>query len=211
MPNRIPPVLLALASVLAAFSAGAERADRAKPLTIEAEQSSRIDLLKQVTVFNGNVVATKGTLIIRAARIEARETPDGYHTVVAFGSADRHATFRQRRDAPDEWVEGDAERLEYDSKTDVIRFVSNASVRRLRGTQTADEIAGNLVTYNSTTETFDVSGGGTPTASNPNQRVRATLTPREGSPAAAEARAAAASAAASAPLRTAPGLPEPKR
>ena len=206
----------ALAAALAASPVRAERADRAKPLNIEAEQPSRIDLLNQVTTFNGNVVATKGTMVIRAARLEARQTPEGYYVVVATGSRERHASFRQKRDAPDEWIEGDAERLEYDGKTDTIRFVTNASVRRLRGTQAADELAGNLVTYNSSTEIFDVSGGGTPTASNPGQRVRATLTPREGSPAALEARAAAsaaggASAPASPPLRTAPVLPEPAR
>jgi lipopolysaccharide export system protein LptA len=221
MPNPFRSVAGPIAAILFAALLGvgpavAERADRTKPLNVES-QTSRIDLLRQHVVFDGNAVATKGTMVIRAARIEARETPDGYHTVVAFGSRERHATFRQKRDAPDEWVEGDAERLEYDSKTDVIRFVSNASVRRLRGTQAADELAGNVVVYNSATETFDVSGGGTPTASNPGQRVRATLTPREGSPAAAEARAAAASAAGGAsapsgtPLRTAPVLPEPRR
>jgi lipopolysaccharide export system protein LptA len=221
--NRTPAAGLAAAAAaliatgLAAVvpvPAHAERADRGKPLNIEADGQSRIDLLQQTVVFNGNVVATKGTMIIRAARLEARETPDGYRTIVAIGSRERHATYRQKRDAPDEWVEGDAERLEYDSKSDVVRFVTNASVRRLRGTQAADEISGNLVTYNATTETFDVTGGGTPTASNPGQRVRATLTPREGTPAAAEARAAASGAAPAASnpvLRTAPALPEPRR
>jgi lipopolysaccharide export system protein LptA len=164
-------------------------------------------LLNQYVVFNGNVVVTKGTMTIRANRIEVRESPDGYHTAVAFGSPSQHATFRQKRDAPDEYIAGDAERLEYDGKSDVIRFVNNASVRRLRGSETSDEISGNLVTYDSGTEVFNVTGGATPTATNPGGRVRAVLTPKEGSAAAAEA-AAGASAAASAPtqLRTAPSL-----
>ena len=94
-------------------------------------------------------------------------------------------------------------------RSDVIRFVKNASVRRLRGANAADELTGNLVTYDSTTEVFSVTGGATPTATNPGGRVRAVLTPKEGTAAAAEA-ARAASAAASAPpqLRTAPGLGE---
>jgi lipopolysaccharide export system protein LptA len=80
-------------------------------------------------------------------------------------------------------------------------------VRRLRGSETNDEISGNLVTYDSTTEVFSVTGGAAPTATNPGGRVRVTLKPKEGSEAAAEA-ARAASAATSAPaqLRTAPGL-----
>jgi lipopolysaccharide export system protein LptA len=194
-------------AALAAAPAQAEKADRFKPLNVEADLPGKIDLLNQHVVFNGNVVVTKGTMTIRASRIEVRESPDGYHTAVAFGSPSQHATFRQKRDAPDEYIAGDAERLEYDGKSDVIRFVNNASVRRLRGSETADEISGNLVTYDSGTEVFNVTGGAPATASNPGGRVRAVLTPKEGSAAAAEA-ARAASAAASAPplLRTAPSL-----
>jgi len=201
----------AVAAVVAALAAvpasHAEKADRFKPLNVEADLPGKIDLLHQFVVFNGNVVVTKGTMTIRADRIEVRELPDGYHTAVAFGSPGKHATFRQKRDVPDEYIAGDAERLEYDGKSDVIRFVNNASVRRLRGGETADEVSGNLVTYDSTTEVFSVSGGATPTATNPGGRIRVTLMPKEGTAAAAEA-ARAASAAASAPpqLRTAPAL-----
>ena len=208
MPNlRRTVAALAGLVLVAPLPTLAEKADRFKPLNVEADLPGKIDLLKQHVVFNGNVVVTKGTMTIRANRIEVRESPDGYHTAVAFGSPSQHATFRQKRDAPDEYIAGDAERLEYDGKSDVIRFVNNASVRRLRGSETSDEISGNLVTYDSGTEVFNVTGGATPTAANPGGRVRAVLTPREGSAAAAEA-AAGASAAASAPaqLRTAPAL-----
>lgn len=212
------PLVLTLAAAALGASvpaARAEKADRFKPLNVEADGSGgnglpgKIDLLNQVVVFNGNVVVTKGTMVIRAARIEVRELPDGYHTAVAFGSTGQHATFRQKRDVPDEFIAGDAERLEYDGKSDVIRFVNNASVRRLRGSETSDEISGNLVTYDSTTEVFNVTGGAPATASNPGGRVRATLTPKEGSAAAAEATRAASAAGSALPpagLRTAPAL-----
>ncbi|MEO5843956.1 MAG: lipopolysaccharide transport periplasmic protein LptA [Caldimonas sp.] len=197
---------LALAGFVAlALPVQAEKADRFKPLNVEADLPGKIDLLNQFVVFNGNVVVTKGTMTIRAARIEVRELPDGYHTAVAFGSPTQHATFRQKRDAPDEYIAGDAERLEYDGKSDVIRFVNNASVRRLRGSETSDEISGNLVTYDSTTEVFNVSGGAAATAANPGGRVRAVLMPKEGSAAAAEA---ARAASAPAQLRVAPALGE---
>jgi len=202
-------VAVALAALLAAVApvSQAEKADRFKPLNVEADLPGKIDLLHQQVVFSGNVVVTKGTMTIRAARIEVRELPDGYHTAVAYGSPSQHATFRQKRDLPDEWIAGDAERLEYDGKSDVIRFVNNATVRRLRGGETTDEISGNLVTYDSTTEVFSVTGGSTPTATNPGGRVRAVLTPREGSAAAAEAARAASAAASEVPqLRTAPTL-----
>ena len=213
MSLRLPRILIL--SLAALFSVGgtttvrAEKSDRFKPLNVEADLPGKIDLLNQFVVFNGNVVVTKGTMVIRAARIEVRELPDGYHSAVAFGSPGQHATFRQRRDSPDEYIAGDAERLEYDGKSDLIRFVNNASVKRLRGTEISDEISGNLVTYDSGTEVFNVSGGATPTATNPGGRVRAVLTPKEGSAAAAEA-ARAASAAPTPALRTAPTLGEGK-
>ena len=199
----------ALLAPLLAFAPAAhgEKADRFKPLNVEADLPGKIDLLNQFVVFSGNVVVTKGTMTIRAARIEVRESADGYHTAVAYGTPQQHATFRQKRDVADEFIAGDAERLEYDGKSDVVRFVGNASVRRLRGGEVSDEISGNLVTYDSTTEVFNVSGGAPATAANPGGRVRATLTPKEGSAAAAEAARAASAASASAPaLRTAPAL-----
>jgi lipopolysaccharide export system protein LptA len=217
MPLMHPPspprfrsaVRCALALALAmAGAAQAEKADRLKPLNVEADQPGRIDLLNQHVVFNGNVVVTKGTMVIRAARIEVRETPDGYHSAVAVGTPEKPATFRQKRDGVDEYIEGEADRLEYDAKADTIRFVNNASVRRLRGTAVADEISGNLISYDSISEVFNVTGGGASTPSNPGGRVRAVLTPREGTPAAAEAEAAAA--AASAPLKLSPSLGERK-
>ena len=203
------PLLIALLA-LAGEPAHAEKADRFKPINVEADLPGKIDLLNQFVVFNGNVVITKGTMIIRAARIEVRESADGYHTAVAFGSSAQHATFRQKRDAADEFIEGDAERLEYDGKSDVIRFVNNATVRRLRGAAAADEIAGNLVTYDSTTEVFNVSGGAPATASNPGGRVRAVLMPKEGSAAAAEAAKAASATSGGTVLKSTPAIGEPK-
>lgn len=204
-------ILLGLAALAAvSLPARAEKADRFKPLKTESDLPGRIDLLNQVVVLNGNVVVTKGTIVIRAARIEVRESPDGYQSAIAYGSPGQHATFRQKRDEPNEWIEGDAERLEYDGKSDVVRFVNNASWRRLRGSEMTDEINGNLITYDSATEVVNVVGGAPATAANPGGRVRAVLTPKEGTAAALEA-AAAASAAASAPaLKSSPALGEKK-
>jgi lipopolysaccharide export system protein LptA len=178
--------LLAAALLLPGGAALAERADRGKPLTVEADQPGRIDLANQFVVFSGNVVITKGTMVIRAARVEVRETSDGYHSAVASGAGGKPASFRQKRDGVEEYVEGEADRLEYDGRADSIRFVGNASVRRLRGTAVADELSGSQVTWDSTGEVFSVAGGAV-TPQNPSGRVRAVLTPRPGSAPAADA------------------------
>ena len=132
-------------------------------------------------------------------RIEVRETAQGYHTAVAFGAAGKPATFRQKRDGVDEYIEGEADRLEYDSRADTVRFVGNASVKRLRGANVADEMLGNVVSFDSVSEVFSVTGG-TPTPGNPTGRVRDVLAPSVGSIAAAEA--ADAANAASKPTRS---------
>jgi len=191
----------------------AERADRLQRIVIEAAQDGQFDLQKQVVVYSGNVVITQGTMVIRAAKVEVHQLPSGYYTAVAFGSPNTPATFRQKRDGVDEYIEGEAERLEYDGKSDTVKFINRAKLRRLRGATLADEVSGNLITYDATTEKMNILGGAAPTPANPNGRVQAVLTPREGSEAAEEIRAAQA-AAASAPLKTSPAIgasaPAPK-
>ena len=197
-----PAALLAL---VLANPAQAEKADRTKPLNVAADRQGTFDLLKQVIVFSGNVIITKGSIVIKADSVEVRESPDGFYTAVALGSKAQPATFRQKRDGVDEYIDGQADRLEYEERADTVRFVNNAVVRRLLGATIGDEITGSLITYDNTTEVFSVSGGPASTAGSPGGRVRAVLTPREGTPA-----AAAAAAAAGIPLTPSPSLGDKK-
>ena len=149
MPTLLIPSARPLAGSprwLAALAAAAqaEKADRSKPMMVEADQPGTVDLQRQVVVFNGNVVITQGTMVIRADRIELRETPDGYRAASAIGSAGKPASYRQKRDGVDENVEGAADRIEYDGRADTLRFVGNGAVRRLRGGTVADEITGGV-------------------------------------------------------------------
>jgi lipopolysaccharide export system protein LptA len=204
--QRLARLLLASTCAALGLSAHAERADRFQKLKVEADQQGKIDLVNNLVTFNGNVVVSRGTMVIQAARVELRETPGGYHNAVAFGANGKPATFRQKRDGVDETIEGEAERLEYDGKADTVRFVNRASVRRLRGTAVADEISGNVVSYDSTSEVFSVSGTPAASPTQPGGRVRAVLTPREGTAAAEEAAQAASGAAPQ--LKPSPNLGE---
>ncbi len=178
-------VLLPLACALLALPAQAEKADRDKPLNIEAD-SGRYDDLKQIGSFTGNVVVTKGSLTMRAAKIEVRQSPDGYQSGVATALPGQLATFSQKRDGVDETIQGQAERIEYDGKADTVRLIDRAVIRRYRGATLADETSGSLITYNNTSEVFSVTGGpAAATPANPGGRVRATLAPREAPAAAA--------------------------
>jgi lipopolysaccharide export system protein LptA len=167
--------LLAVAAL--ATPAAAQRADRNKPMVIEADQPGTLDLQRQVVVFNGNVVLTQGTMVLRAQRVEMRELPDGYRTASASGGPGQQVTWRQKRDGVDETIEGVADRIEYDGRTDTLRFVGNGAVRRLRGATVADEVTGATITWDNLAQVFRVEGGAA-TAANPAGRVRAVLSPR---------------------------------
>ena len=198
---------LALAGAFALAPAHAEKADRLKEMNIVSDRGGKLDQQNRFAEVEGNVVITKGTVLMHADRVQVRQSAAGYDTAIAFGASGRPATFRQKRDGADEYVEGEADRLEYDARTDTVKFVNNAVVRRLRGAMVTDEISGNLITYDGTSQVSSVSGGATPTPANPTGRVRVTLTPREGTEAAAEA---ARGASQNAPaLKTSPELSAP--
>lgn len=173
--RRLP--LVALLALGAAAPAWAAKADRSKPMVVEADRPGTLDLQRQVVVFNGNVVISQGTMVLRAERVEMREMADGYRAATAIGQAGKPATWRQQRDGVDETVEGAADRIDFDGRADTLRFVGNSAVRRLRGTTVADEITGGVIVWDNTSEIFRVEGGAA-TPSNPTGRVRAVLSPR---------------------------------
>lgn len=168
------PSLLAVALLCA--PAWAERGDRNRPLAFAAD-SARVDEVRQLNVLSGNVEITKGSILIRADRVEIRQTSEGYQSAVATGAPNKRAYFRQKRQGSDEYLEGEAERLEYDSRSDTVRLVNQAVMRRFRGSTLADEVAGNTITFDNTTEVFQVLGGASSAA--PAGRVRGVLTPRD--------------------------------
>jgi lipopolysaccharide export system protein LptA len=175
--RRVSVAGLAAALVTAALPAGAEKADRYKPMVIEADKDLVADDRKQVVVYNGNAVLSQGTMLLRAERIEVRELPDGYRAATAIGTRAKPASWRQRRDGVDETVEGSAERIEFDGRADTLRFVGQAGLRRLRGAGVAEEITGGVVVWDNITEVFTVEAGDR-SAANPTGRVRTVLTPR---------------------------------
>jgi lipopolysaccharide export system protein LptA len=179
-------LVVALAVLVATPAAHAERADRDKPLNIEADNMTYDDL-KQVNIFTGHVVATKGTIVIKADHVVVHQDPEGYQ--YATGTMDPNsknlAYFRQKRDGVDEYIEGNAERLDYDGKQDLTTLTTNATVRRLQGLSTLmDQVHGSVITYDGQNDFYtaragkDVAGPGNPTG-----RVRAMLAPKTGGPA----------------------------
>lgn len=205
-PLVLRPVLAALLCGSLCLPVWAERADRDKPLNAEAD-TMRHDDLKQLTVFSGNVVITKGTIIIRGGRVEVSQTPEGYQRAQITAVPGKLAFYRSKRDGVDEYIEGEAELIEYDGRSDSVHFHRRASLRRYVGTTLADETSGSLIRYDNTTEVFTVDGA--PAGAGPGSasgRVRAVLSPRQ-----AVSPAPAAPAQPPAALRPSPALGTDKR
>ena len=166
---------MALAIAFASAPALAEKADRNKPMNVEAD-ALRYDDLKQTSVFTGNVVVTKGTILIRGARIDVRQDPDGYQYGVVTAEPGKLAFYRQKREGVDEFIEGEGETIEYNGKTDQVKFIKRAEMRRIRGGTLADEVVGSVIVYDNSTDVFTVDGG--PASPALGGRVRAVLTPK---------------------------------
>jgi lipopolysaccharide export system protein LptA len=204
--NYYSPLWLALA-LLAVFPAAAEKADRDKPMNAESD-ALRYDDLKQSSIFTGNVIITKGTILIRGARVDVFQDAQGYQQAVVIAEPGKLAYYRSKRDGVDEIIEGEGERIEYDSQADNVKFIRKAVLRRYVSGKLADESNGALIRYENTTDVFTVDGSAQParTASNPSGRVRALLAPR----AAADASGTAGSAIAPPVVRSpANAIPAP--
>ncbi|MGD9945754.1 MAG: lipopolysaccharide transport periplasmic protein LptA, partial [Burkholderiaceae bacterium] len=145
-------VITALAALIAPLPAVAERADRNKPINVEADRM-QYDDLKQINVFTGNVVLTKGTIQIRADRLVIRQDPEGYQYGTATGSL---ASFRQKREGVDQYISGRARQIDYDGKLETFRLQQQAMMQRTDGPRVIDEVHGSDILYESRSEFFTV-------------------------------------------------------
>ena len=186
---------------LASLAASAEKADASKQAILDANEVVA-DNVKQTMIMSGNVIITKGTLLLKAEKALLKETPDEYMEVTLNAGAGKMATFRQKRDGgPDLWIEGEAQRIEYDERTSKVKLFGAAKIRQLEGGRMTNDIQGEYISYDSMREVFDArnDAGGTNKAGG--GRVRMILAPKKPRPSASDA------ATPPAPGTTPPGTP----
>ncbi len=164
--------LAALCALLCGFASAAlaERADRDKPVHLEADQV-RIDDARQISIFTGNVVMTQGTLSISGDQVVATQNAHGFEHGTVTG---KPAGFRQKREGLEEYVEGFGQRIEYDAVSGIMDIYGQAHVRRGQ-----DDVRGEHITYNPRTEIFQVSGS--PPQAPDKERVRVVIQPKAAS------------------------------
>lgn len=156
--------------------AHAEKADRNKPINLEADRIT-VDDVKRQHILEGNVQLVQGTLLIRCARLVVTQDAEGFQQGVATGGVNGLARFRQKRENKEEYVEGEAERIVYDGKADQTEFFVRAYVK-----SGSDEVRGEYIFYDGRTENYVVSSqpdsGSGASASVRNQRVHAVIQPK---------------------------------
>jgi lipopolysaccharide export system protein LptA len=147
--------LCLIAALVLAFPAWAEKADRDKPLQVEANKMTADDV-RRLNVFEGNVVVTKGTMSLRADRLVVRQDAEGFQFATATG---KPARFRQRQDPkPGEkegsWLDGEALRIELDDRNQKLELFDKARVNR-----GCDEVSGDYIFVDQRSEFYQVSSG----------------------------------------------------
>ncbi|MGE5770223.1 MAG: lipopolysaccharide transport periplasmic protein LptA [Betaproteobacteria bacterium] len=179
MNHRI--VLLAILAALSG-AAHAERADRDKPLQLEANTLS-IDDAKKVQILEGDVVVIKGTMVLRADKVVVTEDQYGFQKGVATGGKDGLARIRQKREGREDYVDGEAERIEYNTGSEIAEFFRRAWVK-----SGEDQVRGDYIWYDGVSEKYLVTAGGKGDAKGTPSRVRAIIQPKskpqDGAPAA---------------------------
>ena len=160
--------LLCLA--LACNPSHAERADRDKPVNLDSDQAN-VDDATQVSTFTGKVLLTQGTMTIHGDKLVVIQDKNGFSHGTATGQL---ASYRQKREGLDEYVEGYGDRIEYDAQNETVDFFGHARV-----TRNQDDVRGDHITYSSRTEIFQVHSAQNQSAGAPNKgRVRAVFQPK---------------------------------
>ena len=166
-------LLFPLGLLLIAGPSLAEKADREKAVDLEADKVS-VDDIKKTLVFEGNVLLTQGTLSIRASRLVVVQDKAGFQKGTAYGNP---AIFRQKREGRDDFIEGEAARIEHDARTEKTEFFVQARVR-----SGGDEVTGNFISFDGVTERYLVTGNPAKPGTPAENRVRATLLPKNKNP-----------------------------
>ncbi len=152
MSARTPARLAVLLLLAAALPALAEKADREKPTQVEANRMTS-DEARRVSIFEGSVVLTKGTMQLSADRIVVRQDADGFQFATATGNP---VKFRQKSDPrggqEGVWIEAEAARVEVDERSERVELFDSARVTRDK-----DVLRGSYILYDQRSEFFSVS------------------------------------------------------
>jgi lipopolysaccharide export system protein LptA len=112
-------------------------------------------------------------MVLRADRVVITEDQYGFQKATATGGKDGLARMRQKREGVDEYTDGEAERVEYNTNTEVAEFFHRAWVKSGQ-----DQVRGDYIWYDAISEKYLVTAGQNRDPKGPPARVRAVIQPR---------------------------------
>ncbi len=150
--SRVHLILLSIFAslLLASAPAVAEKADRLKPTNIEAKRGT-IDEANKVRTMEGDVILVQGTMRITAEKMVVKEDATGNISAQAFGPSAGQITFRQKREGFSDFVDGVADRAEFDDKASTLKLFGRA-----RLTSAGDVAEGEYIFFNTATEVYAI-------------------------------------------------------
>ena len=159
--NRALLASAALLLLLPVADVVAKSSDRNQAMTIDSGSQSGNMEGNGKTVLGGGVVVTQGTLEIRSAAAEIYMADGEISRSVFTG---KQVKMKQQMD-DGTWMDAQADRVEYDMKTETITFIGNYTVKSDRGSN-----SGQRMVYNTKTGNMQSGGDGT--------RVRTVIQPK---------------------------------
>lgn len=163
-------------ALFAPIVARSEKADSAKKATADAD-SITIDRVTQTELLMGNVIFNRGTLQLKAGQAEIKSDPQGYTYCVFVAAPGGMVTFRQKRDGGDIWDTGEAERIEYDNRAEVVKMFVNAKAITIENGRQSQSAQAPYMSYDSRTESYQLLRYGNGGGQEPNARPRIVIEP----------------------------------
>lgn len=159
-------------------NAWAELADRTKPIEIEANVATLDGQNNRLRTLEGNVILTQGTMRLAAERMVVRQDDAGNTSAQVFGGPKGQVAFKQKREGVADFMEGFADRAEFDDQADTLKLFSNARLK-----SGGDELKGEYIYYNSATEVMQARNAlpdakGAPVSESSSSRVKITIQPK---------------------------------
>jgi len=176
-PAALATVLITLLlAILPARAQDAQANNRDLPVNIDADKVT-VDDRNKIHTFEGNVKLTQGTLTIKSEKLVVTQGADGFHTGVATGGSGGLASFNQKRARDGADVYGEAERIEYSSRSEKARLFNRAHV-----VSGGDKVSGPFIEYDAVTENYLVTNAASHSGSAPPaQQVHVTIQPKSSS------------------------------
>jgi len=154
----------------------AQNSAEPEPDTIVISDTLHHDDIKRQSTFTGNVVMTRGQLVLYSDKLVLSEDDQGFQFGVASLTDSDRVRVRQENPEDFEVIRGEGLRAEWDGKQEELELIGQAIITRYVCGQPVDEVRGDRVIYYQTTDTYEAFGG--PASSANDERVRSVVRPR---------------------------------